>query len=185
MTENRYKTPHALPLMPIALIGMPGAGKTSVGRRLSVLLSLEFFDIDEAIEARFGNISEIFARFGESRFRALETETLKEGVSKRKAVIATGGGIVQSEDNLALLKRCKTVYLRAAPKTLSERLAGDTTRPLLQDAVTAEERMKRLEELFAKRRARYEAAADLTLGVDEIDIETAAQILVRRIKEES
>lgn len=170
--------------MNIALVGMPGAGKTSVGRALARRMELEFFDVDRMIEARFGTIPKIFACFGEERFRALETEALKEAVSSPGAVIAAGGGALQKSENAALLKRCKTVYLRVKPETLFKRLLGDKMRPLFQEAKTEDALFQKINELYEARRKNFETAANVTLDADELTIEEAAQILSLRLKEE-
>lgn len=118
--------------MKIVLCGMPGAGKSTVGRLLAANLRLRFEDTDARIEQDFGPIPRIFAERGEEGFRAIETETLRRLLEEDGFVLATGGGIVTREENRALLKGEKTVWLDASVETLCSRLEGDNTRPLLQ-----------------------------------------------------
>jgi shikimate kinase len=118
----------------IVLIGMMGAGKSSVGDCLQRRTSLKLFDTDELVTLRFGMpISEIFSRHGEDKFRDAETETLQALATRRPAVIVTGGGIILREQNLALLKRLgAVVWLQADEATLFKRASRTGNRPLLQ-----------------------------------------------------
>lgn len=118
----------------LVLIGLMGAGKTSVGRHLAQLLGWEFLDTDHVLEERCGaDIPWIFDIEGEAGFRRRETEVLEDLCQRENTVIATGGGIVLSQHNRSLLKTCGTVvYLSATPEQLYARVAHDTHRPLLQ-----------------------------------------------------
>ena len=110
----------------IALIGMPGCGKTSIGRYLAGLISYDFYDINEMIADKTGkSIDRIYADDGEGVFRELETSALNEIAGKRGCVIATGGGIVKREENKALLRRNSTVVSldRTPAELLSDGLA--------------------------------------------------------------
>ena len=119
----------------VVLTGLSGAGKTSVGKALSLLLDWEFVDTDLLIEADYGKtVAEIFAHQGEVYFREIETNTL-EKLAKRidkRLVISTGGGAVISPHNRKVMKRLgKVVFLSAPVKVLAARLSGDASRPLL------------------------------------------------------
>lgn len=143
------------------LIGMPGAGKTTVGRHLARRLAVPFADTDAIIEARLGvSIREYFQREGEEAFRVLESEVLAEVMQNHPGVVSTGGGIVTQASNRELLKACgRCVYLRAKPEELMRRLRHDKLRPLLQVA----DPMAKLQELFSARDAWYTASASLIL----------------------
>src|SRR5689334_5425163 len=119
----------------IVLIGMMGAGKSSVGRALERRTGLAHFDTDEAVAAQFGmSITEIFAKHGEENFRAAETDVLRNFNPDRAAIITTGGGIVVRAQNVELLKRLGTiVWLNGDEMTLFERASRRNTRPLLQN----------------------------------------------------
>jgi shikimate kinase len=118
---------------PVVLVGLMGAGKTSVGVRLANLLRSRFFDSDDEIE-RAANLTvpEIFERYGEAHFRSGERRVLARLLSGPPAVIATGGGAFMDEETRALVRaRAVSVWLRAALEVLLQRTAGRTHRPLL------------------------------------------------------
>ena len=151
--------------MNIILFGMMAAGKTTVGERLALAMRRPFVDTDHLIVERYGEITEIFERHGEGYFRAIEGEIVKELVQKDGQVIAVGGGLVLSEENVSLLKKnAKMVYLRGAVETLVGRLAGDKTRPLLRaDDVSL---TGQFEKLLLARAPIYERVADFTVDID-------------------
>ena len=166
----------------IMLIGFMGAGKTTVGKKLSYKLRVPVEDTDKLIEQKAGKtISEIFAAEGEEAFRQMETEELKE-LSKRKyhRIYSVGGGTPVREENRDLLKKCGTViYLRLKPETVWERVKEDTTRPLLQ----CEDPLGRIRELMGARKEAYESCADVILDVDELDAEEIAKRLALWLEE--
>jgi shikimate kinase len=118
----------------IVLIGMMGAGKSSVGDCLRWRTGLRLFDTDEVVTSKFGMpISKIFLKHGENRFREAETEALRKVPSDQRAIIVTGGGIVLREENLDILKRLGVVvWLEATEAILFKRASQGGTRPLLQ-----------------------------------------------------
>lgn len=141
----------------IFLVGMMGAGKTSVGRILARRLNKTFFDSDHVIEERTGvRIPVIFEIEGEAGFRAREIQVVEELTAGHNIVLATGGGVVLSERNRRVLRdRGTVVYLRAGVKDLLARTRNDRNRPLLQ---TADPR-GRLTELFEARDPLYRETA--------------------------
>ncbi|HET8746113.1 MAG TPA: shikimate kinase [Ramlibacter sp.] len=147
--------------MNITLVGMPGSGKTTVGRHLARRLRLPFFDSDHVIEERLGcSIREFFEREGEAAFRDLEQQVIAELAQGPAAVIATGGGAVLREANRnALRAGGSVVYLRSSPEELYRRLRNDTTRPLLQVA----DPLERLRQMYAQRDALYREAAHFVI----------------------
>lgn len=150
----------------IVLIGFMGSGKTSVGIRLSYSLKRTLIDTDKWIEQRQRmTVSDIFARDGESAFRRLETECLKELIKTTdKQIISAGGGLPVKEENRPLLKQLgKVFYLQVSPETIYERLKTDTTRPLLQVA----DPLKQIKILLEERESIYKACADVTLEVSD------------------
>ena len=152
----------------IALIGMPGCGKTSVGRALAEITGRQLIDTDERILQEIDMpIPEYFARFGEPAFRKIESRILAEAAKESRAVIATGGGIVTVPENRrSLLRNCQVVYLRRSLDQLP-----DFGRPVTQKTG--------VEALFAQRKALYEGWADDI--VDNVGIEATAEILKNRI----
>lgn len=143
----------------IFLVGMPGAGKTTVGRQLARRLARKFVDADHEIEARTGvRIPLIFDIEGEQGFRDREARVISDLADGTDQVVATGGGAVLRVDNRDALRRGGTViYLNASPNLLYERTRLDPNRPLLQ----VEDPLKKLEELFAQRDPLYREVADL------------------------
>lgn len=120
---------------PIVLIGLMGAGKTTVGRRLAQRMRLPFVDADHEIEAAAGmTVSDIFERFGEPYFRDGERRVIARLVDGTPKVIATGGGAFINEATRALiLEQAITVWLDAEPHVLADRVRRRDTRPLLRD----------------------------------------------------
>src|SRR5467141_3633875 len=118
----------------IVLIGMMGAGKSSVGRCLQQRTGLAGLDTDEMVTAQFGiPIAQIFEEHGEERFRIAETEVLRKLAPERPAIVVTGGGIVLRAENIDLLKQLGTiVWITADEATLFERASRRNDRPLLQ-----------------------------------------------------
>lgn len=117
----------------IALVGMMGVGKSSVGRRLAQRLPLPFVDADVEIEREAGlAIPEIFERFGEARFREAERRTIARLIERPACVIATGGGaFVDPATRALILENCTAVWLDADLDTIVERVSPDGGRPLL------------------------------------------------------
>jgi shikimate kinase len=120
----------------ISLVGMMGAGKTTVGRRLARRLGWSFVDADREMEARLGvPVTTIFELEGEAGFRRRECELIDELTRRTATVLATGGGAVLDPTNRAVLhERSQVIYLRASVGDLWHRLRRDTTRPLLRTA---------------------------------------------------
>jgi shikimate kinase len=143
----------------LILIGMMGAGKTTVGRELARRLNLRFADCDHELIARTGvSIPTIFEIEGEAGFRQRESRLLAELLGESGIIIATGGGIVLDPGNRALLSEHGIViYLNAPPHILWERTRRDRNRPLLQIANPRE----RIEELYRQRDPLYRAVADI------------------------
>lgn len=145
----------------IFLIGMMGAGKTTIGRLLAQALGYEFVDTDRELEARSGVlIATIFSIEGEDGFRRREAALLDELSQRRGIVLATGGGAVLSAETRQRLKeRGLVVYLRATGDEIHRRTRNDRSRPLLQ---TADPR-RRIDELLQQRQPLYEEAAHVVL----------------------
>lgn len=145
----------------IFLVGLMGAGKTSVGRALARRLHKTFFDTDQEIERATGvRIPLIFEIEGEAGFRARESRMLAELTRRRNIVLATGGGAVLTEDNRRLLVQHGTVvYLRAAVEDLWRRTRHDRNRPLLQ----VDDPREKLRELIVHRDPLYAEVADVVV----------------------
>ena len=145
----------------IYLVGMPGAGKTTVGRQLAKRMQRAFIDADHEIEERTGvRIPLIFDIEGEQGFRDRESKVLGELSGQSNLVVATGGGAVLRPENRIALKRGGiVVYLHATPRLLYEHTRLDANRPLLQVA----DPMKKIEDLFAERDPLYREVANIII----------------------
>ncbi len=159
------------------LIGMMGAGKTTVGRLIAQALGYQFFDTDAVIEQVTGQpITALFTEMGEADFRELETRVLAELSTYTRLAIATGGGIVLRHENWGYLRHGVIVWLDVPLEQLQQRLQSDTNRPLLQtgDLTT------RLQTLLDQRRSLY-AQADVHVGyrVGETPTQVAEQVLIQ------
>lgn len=159
------------------LVGMMGAGKTTVGQEIARKLSYGFVDTD-AVIAQFTkkSINELFAEVGEAEFRQIESKILAEVCAYTNLAIATGGGIVTQQINWSYLRHGLIVWLDVPIEVLANRLANDNTRPLLQDAAL----LDKLQLLLQQRRSLYNQA-DLRIEVS--GEETASQIAARVITE--
>lgn len=150
--------------MNIALVGMPGSGKSTVGRQLARRLQLPFVDADHWVEQHLGcSIREYFEREGEASFRDVEAQAIAEICNGGPAVVATGGGaILRPANRTCLRNQARVFYLFATPEEVYRRLRHDENRPLLQ----VDDPLARLRELFAQRDALYrETAHDvITIG---------------------
>jgi len=147
------------------LVGMPGCGKSTLGRVLARSLGKTFIDADHELEQRLGvSISTIFEIEGEEIFRNREEETLARLAQRVDIVLATGGGVVLRSANREMLKAGGTVlYLHATPEVTWERTRHSKNRPLLQTA----DPLARARQLYAHRDALYRETADLVLNVDQ------------------
>ena len=146
----------------IYLVGMPGAGKTTIGRQLARRLQRTFVDADHEIEARTGvRIPLIFDIEGEQGFRDREAKVIADLAGDGNLIVATGGGaLLRTENRVALKQSGTVVYLQAAPGLLFERTRLDPNRPLLQVANP----MQKIEELFAQRDPLYREVADIVVN---------------------
>ncbi|HEX9841229.1 MAG TPA: shikimate kinase, partial [bacterium] len=161
--------------MNVVLVGFMASGKSSVGKRAARRLGYNFLDTDHFIEAELGcSISEIFSIQGEPYFRQLETRLLQNLPRLENHVIATGGGIVTTPGNMALLKRIGTVvFLNADVEDIIARLERDTRRPMVQGGDLRE----RVTTLLAKRLALYQEADAVVSTAGRSVNQTASEVL--------
>jgi shikimate kinase len=165
---------------PIFLVGMMGAGKTTIGRSLARVLGREFVDLDHELESRCGvRIPLIFEIEGEAGFRKRESAALAQCASRRDVVLATGGGAILAEENRAVLREQGIViYLRASVDELYRRTCRDRNRPLL---ATADPRAT-LRDLLARREPLYTQVAHLTIETGCIPVSTLVKHLVPKLQ---
>jgi shikimate kinase len=164
----------------LALVGMPGSGKSTIGRQLARRIGWDFRDSDGVIETRIdGSIRSFFEREGEDRFREIESAVIGELSGLDRTVLATGGGAVLRVDNRRVLReRCHVVYLRCSPDELYRRLRTDTQRPLLQVG----DPRSRLRELFTQRDPLYRETAHLIVDSGRATVPTQVNTLLMQLE---
>ncbi len=167
-------------LMRLALIGLPGSGKSTVGRQLARRLQLGLIDTDQLLEQRLGcSIRDFFANEGESRFRDVEEQLVDELTQTHDGVLSTGGGVVLRAPNREHLhQRCHVIYLRSTPEEVYRRVRHDQNRPLLQ----VEDPMQRLRELFVLRDPLYQETAHFTVETGRPSLATLVNMIVMQLE---
>ncbi|MBU0690312.1 shikimate kinase [bacterium] len=162
----------------IFLCGLPGSGKSSVGKAVAEAFVLPFVDLDEEIEKECGrSIGEIFEQEGEAFFRVLETQALTRACAQRSAVVALGAGVLENDENLASVLECgQLVYLRVPVDAIANRISSWESRPLFSECATKVQITVKLKQLLSKREARYLRADYI---VDVSDNESAEQTASR------
>ena len=158
----------------ICIIGMPGSGKSTIGRILSKKLNYKFFDTDENIEDETqSKITDIFSYKGEGHFRELETRILSKLIKIDKVVISTGGGIILKNKNI--LNKSFNIYLHCDEDVLIERASRNKDRPLLLIDIK-----KNMKNLFNERKEIYNDLADLKI-ITKSDIQTTVTEILNKL----
>ena len=171
--------------MNIILIGYRGSGKSTVGRRLAARMKRRFFDTDDLIESKEGQISDIVKSHGWDYFRAVEKRIIEEISKEDNLVIALGGGAVLDPDNIVNLERNGLIiYLKAGREALRKRMEQDpqtfASRPTLTGKGTIEE----LEEMMAYRDPFYDKASKIQFDTSALDVETAVENILAILQKE-
>ena len=155
----------------ICIIGMPGSGKSTIGKQLSEKLKYSFFDTDDEIEKQEKiKIKDIFSKKGEDYFRSVETTVFDKLINKNKIVISTGGGLVIK--NLDKLKISFNIYLHCNLDILTQRASRNNLRPLLNEDTSSQMKI-----LFNERKEIYNQAADITINATINPKKTINEIL--------
>ncbi|MDX1359084.1 MAG: shikimate kinase [Clostridia bacterium] len=141
------------------IIGMPGSGKTTIGRAAAEMTGYDFIDLDSEITRQHGDITSIFKDEGEEVFRLYETQALKSALDHPKTLVSTGGGIIEKDINRKLLKRHKVLFIDRTLENIYSTLDSDS-RPLLKGKREA------LGELYERRYPMYIEAADYVVKND-------------------
>ena len=164
----------------IALVGLPGSGKSTVGRQLARRLAIPFFDSDHVIEQRLGcSIREFFEREGEERFRDIEQEELDRLTQGDACVLSTGGGsVLRAVNRQHLRDRTRVVYLRSTPEEVFRRVRHDRNRPLLQVA----DPMQRLRDLHAVRDPLYRETAHFVIETGRPSVATLVNMILMQLE---
>ena len=165
----------------IFLIGFMGAGKSTISDYLKNALAMDVVEMDQCIVERQGmSISDIFETYGEEYFRELETNLLIEMQSQSNVVVSCGGGVPMRERNVVEMKKNgRVVLLTAKPETILERVKDNHDRPLLENNKT----VPFIADLMEKRRAKYEAAADIVIETDGKSELEICEEMIHRLRE--
>ncbi|MBK1683675.1 shikimate kinase [Rhodoferax fermentans] len=166
--------------MTISLIGLPGSGKTTVGRLLSRRLRLPFLDSDTVIEQQLGcSIREFFEREGEARFRDIEADVIDTLTQVPEGVLSTGGGaVLRPANRVNLHSRTKVVYLNSSPDDLFRRLRHDKNRPLLQVA----DPLGRLRDLYSQRHPLYKETAHFQVDTGRPSVASLVNMILMQLE---
>lgn len=164
----------------IACVGLPGSGKSTVGRQLARRLDLPFFDSDHVLEQRLGcPVREFFEREGEASFRDLEQQLVDELTQGPSCVLSTGGGaVLRAMNRQHLRQRTQVVYLHSAPDEVFRRLRHDRNRPLLQVA----DPLARLRELYSARDPLYRETAHFVIETGRPSVSTLVNMIVMQLE---
>jgi shikimate kinase len=164
----------------IILVGMMGAGKTTIGKLLSNKLGYDFVDLDKIIEEKSGvKINTIFEIEGEPGFREREFQVLSDSIEKEKVIISTGGGIVTNEKSRThLIKHnALVIYLKANLKTLFSRLKNDNSRPILN----VDNKEQVIERILREREPLYQDLADMTVDTTDIKTNDIVKLIIKKM----
>jgi shikimate kinase len=164
----------------LSLVGLPGSGKSTVGRQLARRLELPFTDTDHVIEERLGcSIREFFEREGEAPFRDVEESVIRELSQAGPGVLATGGGAVLRTGNREQLKRSgQVVYLRTTPEEVFRRLRHDRNRPLLQ----VDDPLAQLRKLYDERDPLYRETAYFVVETGRPSVSTLVNMVLMQLE---
>ncbi|WP_205877694.1 shikimate kinase [Mycobacterium camsae] len=161
------------------LVGLPGSGKSTIGRRLSKALGVSLLDTDAAIEQQTGRtIAEIFATDGEAEFRRIEEEVIRAALEEHDGVLSLGGGAVTSPGVCAALAGHTVVYLEISAAEGVRRTGGNTVRPLL----AGPDRAEKFRELMSKRIPLYRRVATIRVDTNRRNPGAVVRYIVSRLQ---
>lgn len=166
--------------MLVCLVGLPGSGKSTVGRQLARRLSVPFCDSDHLIEQEIGcSIRSFFEKEGEDRFREIEEEMIDRLTQAESGVLSTGGGaVLRAINRQRMHERTRVVYLRSSPEDLYRRLKHDRQRPLLQVA----DPLAKLRDLFDIRDPLYRETSHYTIETGRPSVATLINMIVMQLE---
>ena len=167
-------------MLRIALVGLPGSGKSTIGRQLARRLGLVSIDTDHVIEQRLGcSIREYFEREGEEGFRDVEESVVDDLTQTHHGILSTGGGsVLRLANREHLHSRCQVVYLRSSPEEIFRRLRHDMQRPLLQ----VDDPLTRLRDLYAIRDPLYRETAHFIVETGRPSVANLLNMVVMQLE---
>ncbi len=178
MTQSQEINPAPSLKRPIVLVGLMGAGKSKIGRQISIDFDIEFIDTDAEIENIAGmSIAAIFDLYGEEKFREIEAREISRLLKGTPAVISTGGGAYMQEKTRAIINQSAlSIWLKANPETLAERISNTDSRPLLR----GKDPVKVLQQLAKERYPLYQEA-ELVIDTDGLSLAKAIEKVKKTI----
>ena len=178
MTQSQEINPTPSLKRPIVLVGLMGAGKSKIGRQISIDFDIEFIDTDAEIENIAGmSIAAIFDLYGEEKFREIEAREISTLLKGKPAVISTGGGAYMQEKTRAIINQSGlSIWLKANPETLAERISNTDSRPLLR----GKDPVKVLQQLAKERYPLYQEA-ELVIDTDGLSLAKAIEKVKKTI----
>ena len=178
MTQSQEIIPTPSLIRPIVLVGLMGAGKSKIGRQISIDFDIEFIDTDTEIENIAGmSIAAIFDLYGEEKFREIEAREISKLLKGKPAVISTGGGAYMQEKTRAIINQSGlSIWLKANPETLAERISNTDSRPLLR----GKDPVKVLQQLAKERYPLYQEA-ELVIDTDGLSLAKAIEKVKKTI----
>ena len=178
MTQSQEINPTPSLKRPIVLVGLMGAGKSKIGRQISIDFDIEFIDTDTEIENIAGmSIAAIFDLYGEEKFREIEAREISKLLKGKPAVISTGGGAYMQEKTRAIINQSGlSIWLKANPETLAERISNTDSRPLLR----GKDPVKVLQQLAKERYPLYQEA-ELVIDTDGLSLAKAIEKVKKTI----
>ena len=178
MTQSQEINPTPSLTRPLVLVGLMGAGKSKIGRQISIDFDIEFIDTDAEIETIAGmSIAAIFDLYGEEKFREIEAREISKLLKGKPAVISTGGGAYMQEKTRAIINQSGlSVWLKANPETLAERISNTDSRPLLR----GKDPVKTLQQLAKERYPLYQEA-ELVIDTDGLSLAKAIEKVKKTI----
>ena len=164
----------------VVLVGLPGSGKSTVGRQLARRLDVPFSDSDHVIEQRIGcSIRDFFSREGEQAFRDIEESVIADLARGGEGVVATGGGAVLREANRQNLRKAgQVIYLRSSPEEVHRRVRHDRNRPLLQ----VDDPLGRLRDLYKERDPLYRETAHFAIETGRPSVQTLVNMILMQLE---
>jgi shikimate kinase len=171
--------------MNLFLIGYRCTGKTTIGKSIADAIDWSFVDADIMLVRECGkHIKDIVDTEGWKAFRRRERSTLKQICTKKRQVVATGGGVVLDKANIEAMQTSgMVIWLGATAETIQERMLQDENIGNFRPALTDKGRMEEIEDMLLKRNPYYESASDFSIHTDDVPVDEITEIIIQRIKD--
>jgi shikimate kinase len=171
--------------MNLFLIGYRCTGKSTIGKSIAMTIAWSFVDSDILVIKECGkSIKDIVDTEGWEAFRRRERSTLKQICTKKRQVVATGGGVVLDADNVEAMRTSgMVIWLGATAETIQKRMLQDENTRALRPALTDKGRMEEIEDMLLKRNPYYESASDFSIHTDDVPVNEITEIIIQKLGE--